>query len=447
MKKSVRFSAVLLLFALIFTFSPTASAAQPAAPNLLISAIAEATSVEPTLSALHNAGYVNASEKRFIESNGILTYALCWNVALPAYGIFPYPSGCYNVEPFPNRINSSTYGEDARAAAITMGLASATQNPDVPITTTDLQTLLDKLQSGQFNPPAFELDCPYITGNEVWTIDTYTGRNALVAAWDIIPVAWKDGFRTQNWQIKFQLPHTPSDDQAPIPGFTPGGLTVFKDKCIYIIDHRPRAVLHEFVHYASYQVGWDTDFLTAVYESEHTACYKLLGPYSQTSPREFIAEVGSTWLNNPGMRDALQACAPKTTQLVKDLVFNYDELLEAIYAPSSGSNDSIDVNTDLGQDSASTTDTDTNSSVIDTDTVLSENTTSDSSNDNNDSTDTDLSPDDSVNTDVDLTLGITNEDINANNVKLPGLNSLYHLFPLRGLQFLYWTNNTARSIN
>lgn len=328
--KRLAYLTVTLLFALLFGtmfLSPTASAKAPdyTVPEKLIQAVATQLDLDANPDALYQAGLITNNERVFFAQHHVVTFAVAWRVALPAFGIYPYPTTCFpNI---PSHPECQGQYADARATAIYYGFASPKTHPNVPMSNTDLDRLLEKLHKNTTPDPNFT--CPLTESIPSWTLNTYKGRNAMLIAYDNIPETWLSDYTANGWRFSYQLPERVSTNSTHklIVNYHTAGLTSFQDQCIYLGDCVPQLTFHELTHYAAGRLGWDAEYLQPLFNAEAASVSHILGAYAMTKSSEYFAEFVSYWLAYPDSRPALESAAPETTFLALQLIDNYDQLL------------------------------------------------------------------------------------------------------------------------
>lgn len=268
-------------------------------------------------------------ELELFKSDSMVRRDVIWHTILPAYGIYPYPASIYHDLPFSTIANTPAEQPylDARVAAIVCGLATADDDPEEYMAQEEYDTLIAKLETGTIKLPDYESDCPYLA-DQTWTAETYRGRNALIISWDQIPASWRNDFIAQEWNIEFTLPATIQLETGEVSRSDASGLADYRQKVIKLDTSSPSTVLHEFAHYATFRAGWlydidiEEDFLT-----EAPKLQTILGDYSQTSQREYLAEFASFWILHPEFQSQLQQLAPHTSVHVEMLISDYTSLL------------------------------------------------------------------------------------------------------------------------
>lgn len=327
------FNSLSCLILVLTLFAPTAFAANSPAicdATTLIDAVATRLNLSTNLSDLVEHGIITPTEKAFIERHHSVTRAVAWRIALPAYDVFPYPAEIYpDIEPAEQCVGAYA---NARAAAIKTGLATPEVEPNYFMSETELAQLLHCLETNNYSPlPSYTLpDCPYLADGIEWTIETYSGRNSLLSAWNTLPRSWRNDFIAEDWQIKFSgtLDFHIRDNLI----YHTAGCTDYHNRVIEVYSYQPAATLHEFVHYVARRVGWDNDFLNDTFFREASSLYPILGAYSQVSPNEYLAEFTTYWLLHPEKHDQLQQIAPQTADFATQLIENY-ETLRLLKAP------------------------------------------------------------------------------------------------------------------
>lgn len=264
-----------------------------------------------------------------LQTDSSVSRQVVWRIVLPAYGIYPYPAEVYSDLPFSTTADDPAEQPyvDARAAAVICGLASSTQDPTAAMSEQEFDVLIQKLDSGTISLPEYNIDCPYLQGH-TWNAETYRGRNALLSAWEDIPVAWRTDFIAEGWQIDFTLPSEIETEQGLVSRDHAAGSIHYAGHIIHLDTSNPKTTLHEFGHYVTYRVGWLYDpELEAEFQTEGPVLAELLGKHSQESPREYIAEFIAHWLAYPDEQVQLAELAPNTTTRAKSLIYNYESLL------------------------------------------------------------------------------------------------------------------------
>lgn len=319
------FLAVVLCCAMLAT-PAFAADSRPCNAYTLIDAIADRLHLQSDLDTFVEQGIITETEKNFIIRHGSLTSAMAWRIALPVYGIYPYPAEFYpDIVPWANC--TGVYA-DARAAAINSTLASSDTAPDYYMTVTDLDTLLHRLATCDFLQPAIPtITCPYVDPYATWSLDTYAGRNSLIKAWDLLPPDWRDDFIYEAWSFRFSLPvnyHYYDDDTF----YATGGQTDYDARILYLCNSRTEVTLHEFTHFAYWRAGWSERTFRTAFNRESDNLRNYLSNYAQTSPTEYFCEFVAYWLLHPEAHAELNRLAPRSMALIRQLATEYPSLID-----------------------------------------------------------------------------------------------------------------------
>lgn len=205
------------------------------------------------------------------------------------------------------------------------GIVSPQDNPNQATTVADFQKFLSYLHSHNFTPSLpIQITCPYINPDAEWDITTFRGRNSLLSAWELIPDSWREDYIANSWQIVFTVT-TPASNGEQFNDAA--GFIDYAAQTINLGNEHPQVTLHEFTHYAAYRANWLTNRLTPTYTTEANVVEPFLGSYSQSNPREYLAEFVSYWLLNPDQQARLKQLAPETSYLTIELIEHFPELL------------------------------------------------------------------------------------------------------------------------
>lgn len=279
------------------------------------------------LKQLVSAKIISPEEAEILQLDEPVARQVIWRVILPAYGVYPYPASIYPQIPLESDEIMQPY-IDARAAAIICNLCDLETDPRYAMTKQEFDQLVNTLETGPPNLPKYDAACPYLV-DRTWDAASYRSRNALIVCWNKIPLAWREDFIAEDWQIVFDLPDVIKYEFGQTSRDHASGMIDYTDRTIHLDSYNRTTPIHEFVHYAVNRVGWQNQ-LESEFELEAPRLSEILGDYSQTSSKEYFARYVSYWVAYPSLRLELEEYAPNTAKLTKKLIENYDTLL-ALY--------------------------------------------------------------------------------------------------------------------
>lgn len=293
----------------------------------LLNSVVEELGVSPKLSDLVQADLLTPYDQYILKSNAPISLCDTLRILLPTFGIYPYPAELAYPDFVPAQPLNSPESLNIWATAVDYGIVSPQDNPNQATMVADFQKFLSYLHTHSFTPsfPA-QITCPYVSPNAEWNIITFRGRNSLLSAWELIPVSWREDYLVNSWQIIFTVstPTSSGEDHSNAAGFID-----YAAKTINLGDEHPQVTLHEFTHYAAYRVGWYADQLAPAFAAEASLVKPFLGEYSQSNPREYLAEFVAYWLLNPDQQAELSRLAPETSRLALELIGSYTPLSSA----------------------------------------------------------------------------------------------------------------------
>lgn len=294
--------------------------------ELLLATVADELQIAPTLDACVEAHLIPASEQPYLSTLDYLPRIVVWRILLPAYGIYPYPASLYPDFTLDTPVPSQIY-LDAWATALSCNLVTVSDSPQQYMTVSEFDCLISALTSNLTVPVPSLPDCPYITADTIWTLETFPGRNSLLAAWNDLPSSWRADFINRQWKVDFTIPEVLHTDHGDISRDQAAGAIFYQNQIIYLDTASPATSFHEFGHYVAYRCGWWDEFLNPYFATESAFTASILGDYSQTSPREYLAEFIECWFIHPDSRDILFSLAPETTLLVINLIDHFPEIV------------------------------------------------------------------------------------------------------------------------
>lgn len=290
----------------------------------LLDTVVEELEVSSRLDDLVQAGLLTSYDQHILESGAPISFCDTLRILLPVFGIYPYPAELAYPDFVPAQPLNSLESLNIWATAVDYGIVSPQDNPNQATTIADFQKFLSYLHTHSFTPSfSIQTTCPYVNPDTKWDITTFRGRNSLLSAWELIPVSWRKDYLVNSWQIFFTVstPTSSGEDHSNAAGFID-----YVAKTINLGDECPRVALHEFTHYAAYRVGWYTNQLAPAFTAEASKVKPFLGEYSQSNPREYLAEFVSYWLLNPAEQAELTYLAPETSRLALELIDSYTPL-------------------------------------------------------------------------------------------------------------------------
>lgn len=266
--------------------------------------------------------YVTEPE-RVRLSDGEVNYIMLWRMTQMLLGVYPAPAELHpEIEPQP--LCTGVY-DDARAAAIQMGLADGTEHSISMLPRGVFADYLYKLYTGAYCLP----DClapdaaAFFPGSDLIDFNKSTVSRRNVRAWNgyltgfrNLPEEYVEMFRAGGWRVVFGEDYRQPDGSVRK---VKGGLCVYSKKEIWLNRCDERGLYHEFGHFIAYKAGV-LGKMSRYYDLEATAARGLLGDYSQTSPDEFFADFISYYLNDSTDNGLLREAAPVTYDLVSGLL-------------------------------------------------------------------------------------------------------------------------------
>lgn len=334
MKFRSKLTSLVIAFILAFSLTPAAYAANAATTpsdmattDLLVQAVSERLNVPCDMMTMIELDII--PEDSYLWTSESIYACDVWNILLPLYGVYPYPTFYYpGIVPREDHLSSSAALE-ANIAAILTGLAEPTDRLNIePMSKADLQELIARLATRNYKPLEPPTELPESIADTEWNYRTYGLRNLTLIARDQLPEAWYADFIARDWQLATEIP-AETLAKFDVPGLTAGAVTVFADKTIYFqpSSHTSNTVAHEFTHFVAWRAGVTNDQLTECYEEARAAGLHMRG-YGWTQPSEFIAVFMERWITNPKDREQLTAQVPKTAALAKQLTEDYARLVQ-----------------------------------------------------------------------------------------------------------------------
>ncbi len=291
----------------------------------LLDTIAEELDVLPQINDLVETDVLTPYDQYILTSNAPISFCDTLRILLPVFDIYPYPAEIAYPDFTPLQPLESPEALNVWATAVDYGIVSPQDNPNQATTVADFQKFLSYLHSHNFTPSLpIQTTCPYISPDAEWDITTFRGRNSLLSAWELIPDSWREDYMANSWQIVFTVT-TPASNGEQFNDAA--GFIDYAAQTINLGNEHPQVTLHEFTHYAAYRANWLTNRLTPTYTAEADIVEPFLGSYSQSNPREYLAEFVSYWLLNPDQQAELKRLAPETSYLTIELIEHFPELL------------------------------------------------------------------------------------------------------------------------
>lgn len=266
------------------------------------------TSFDACLEYLEQQDIITTPEYQMLSKDSV-TWQIIWRVLLPYFGVYPYPHELY--PEYDEILVCDNIYADMQVAAIVTGLADVSTVCNVVPSRGDFAVFLYRLMSEKYTPLE-EVDLPNIPDELLQYGDNWQARNAVIRAYDNLPVRLTSHFLDSGWELCYDGLHEefPEHEDAV-------GMTDFSNRKIYLDTNvSEETVYHEFGHFLEYTLDI-RDKSNDCYLNESRHAEELLGNYAMADSKEYFAEAYAYWIDPDNDRTKLKEVAPETAALLE----------------------------------------------------------------------------------------------------------------------------------